>query len=107
MMSDLFSLFEAPSPAPVTPALQRLPMTEEQRSQLRELFAQLGLTTAREQFAVIGELTGTRIAAVTDLQADHAHRAILGLRRRIQSLGEVRTGNAWDDRDAPTWIDRI
>lgn len=103
-MSDLFSLFEPPSPEP---APQRLPMTEAQRSQLRELFAQLGLTTAREQFAVIGELTGTRIAAVAELQADHAHRAILGLRRRVQSLGQVRTGNAWDDRDAPTWIDRI
>lgn len=82
-------------------------MTDEQREDVRALFAQLGIATAREQFAVIEELTGTRISAVADLQASTAHRAILGLRRRLETRGQVTTGNAWDDRDAPTWIDQL
>lgn len=82
-------------------------MSESQRADIKALFADLGIRTAREQFAVIQELTGVRLTSVQDLQAAAAQRAIEGLRRRVASTGRVRTGNAWDDREDPTWIDRL
>lgn len=107
-MSELFSLFDntesEPAPAPAPGPVM---MTPAQRSEIKDLFAQLGITTAVEQFQTIHELTGARISNVGELQGAHAHRAIEGLRKRIAGLGTVRTGNSWDDRDEPTWIDNL
>ena len=82
-------------------------MTADQREEIKALFARLYVATARDQFTVIEEVTGTRIRSVSELSAAHAHRAIAGLTKRVASLGETRTGNSWDDRDFPTWIDRL
>ncbi|WP_433585820.1 hypothetical protein [Microbacterium hydrocarbonoxydans] len=107
-MSDLFAMFDdsadtSPEPAASTPLM----MNADQRAELKALFAQLGVATAREQFVIIEELTATRISAVSELQAAVAHRAIAGLRRRVESVGQVRSGSSWDDRDSPTWIDQL
>ena len=84
-----------------------LPMTDGQRSEIRELFAQLDIVTAVRQFDVTAELTGVRIAAVGELDAATASRLIGGLERRVQNAARVTTGNAWDDREEDTWIDRL
>ena len=107
-MSELFSLFDDPDrePAPA-PATGPVMMTYAQRTEIKELFAQLGVATAAEQFQAIHELTGARITNVGELQGADAHRAIAGLRKRVAALGTVRTGNSWDDRDEPTWIDNL
>lgn len=82
-------------------------MTADQCEEIKALFARLYVATARDQFTVIEEVTGTRIRSVSELSAAHAHRAIAGLTKRVASLGETRTGNSWDDWDFPTWIDRL
>ncbi|WP_262003568.1 hypothetical protein [Microbacterium sp. Mcb102] len=107
-MSELFSLFDgaASEPEPATTAGPVM-MTPAQRAELKELFSQLGVSTAAEQFRAVHELTGVRISNVGELQGAHAHRAIEGLRKRVASLGTVRTGNSWDDREEPTWLDNL
>lgn len=106
-MSDLFSLMDGAADEPDQPSRTPLMMSESQRADIKALFGDLGINAAREQFAVILELTGVRLASVQDLQAAPAQRAIEGLRRRVASSGRVRTGNAWDDREESTWIDRL
>lgn len=106
-MSEPISLFDDARDEPARPSAQPVMMTATQRTEIKDLFGKLGIATAKEQFQVIHELTGHRIHNVGELQAAHAHRAIEGLRKRVASLGTVRTGNAWDDRDEPTWIDNL
>jgi DNA polymerase-3 subunit epsilon len=82
-------------------------MTSLQRQMIRELFAQLGVTDARSQFEKVAELTGVRIASVTELEVAPASVLIHRLKGRVASSGRANTGNAWADRDEDTWIDRL
>lgn len=100
---DLFIDVEA-DPTPTTPKLM---MTASQRATIRQLFAALGIARASDQFAVVTELTGIRIDAVSQLDAASAQRLEHGLRRRIARSEQPRTGRTWDDRDEQTWIDRL
>lgn len=104
-MNDLLSVFDSDDPEP--PDNQPLLMTGRQREQIRGLFAQLGIGSAREQFDLTAQLTGVRIGSVADLEATSAQRLIEALQRRIDSTGRTRTGNVWVDRDEDTWIDRL
>lgn len=83
------------------------PMTDEQRGTIRGLFAQLGLRTAAEQFALVEELTGVRLTSVTQLRAVQASLLIERLRGRVASAQRITTGNSWADREEDTWIDRL
>lgn len=71
------------------------------------MFFELDMSTAQMQFDVVRELIGIRLASVGDLTAADAQRLIPRLRGRVATLGRASTGNAWDDRDHETWIDRI
>jgi DNA polymerase-3 subunit epsilon len=82
-------------------------MTPRQRQTIRELFAQIGVVEAREQFDLVSELTGVRIASVAELQFGPANVLIQTLRGRASRAGRASTGNAWADRDEDTWIDRL
>lgn len=82
-------------------------MTDEQRSIIRNQFAQLGLRTAPEQFALVDELTGVRLSSVAELRAVQASLLIERLRGRVASAQRESTGNAWADREEDTWIDRL
>lgn len=104
-MNDALSLFDPPEatnePTP------KLLMTDSQRTQIRAAFAALGTHRAREQFDVVEQLTGQKISSVTELERRHAHNLILGLQRRLDSIGSQRSGNAWTDREEDTWIDKL
>lgn len=82
-------------------------MTPLQRETIRELFAVLGVTAARTQFAMVEELTGVRISSVSELTVQPANVLIHRLRALSTQPDPSRTGNAWIDRDEPTWIDRM
>ncbi|MWV51624.1 hypothetical protein GRS96_20375 (plasmid) [Rathayibacter sp. VKM Ac-2803] len=82
-------------------------MTQATRGQIRQAFAKLGVTTAREQFKVATELTGLQITSVADLTQRQAQTLLISLTRRVESAGARRTGNAWADRDEDTWIDKL
>lgn len=82
-------------------------MTDDQRASLRGAFERLGVRQAAAQFDIIYELTGQRIESVGQLQARHAHIAIVQLGERLRQLTVARTGNAWSDRDEDTWIDKL
>ncbi|WP_157001141.1 hypothetical protein [Agromyces laixinhei] len=103
-MTDAPSLFDdgADQAAPEVRYL-----TDAQRAMLREGFTTLGLTTAREQFDLVEELIGVRLARVTDLTEADAQSLIHALRGRVQTTGRANTGNSWADRDEDTWIDRL
>lgn len=105
MVTDaLFSFGEAATPASnIVPA----PMTPEQRIQIRELFAHLGVSEASRQFAIVKELTGVEVSQVGDMRASTAQRVIEGIRNRLARTGHVRSGSDWDTREEDTWIDRL
>lgn len=105
MGDQLFSFGE--DSASATHPLPVIMMSEVQRATIRELFAQLGVGDAKSQFTIVGELTGTEIRSVNDMTATTAARLIDRLQSRIASAGQARTGNAWDDREEDTWIDRL
>ena len=103
-MSDLFSLFGDEEAAPVEGPK---PMSDSQRQVLRGLFASLGVASARDQFALVEELTGQRIHAVSDLDERAAGALIIRLRHRSKSVAQPNTGDAWADREEDTWIDKL
>lgn len=82
-------------------------MSETTRAQVRRAFERLGVTTAREQFVVVAELTGQRITSAAELTQKHAQLLLVRLTRRAESLGTRSTGNAWADREEDTWIDKM
>jgi hypothetical protein len=107
-MADALHLFEdnlvnSPADNSVVAAM----MSESQRASIRRAFAKLGVADARDQFAVVLELTGQRISAVAQLEARHAQTLIYGLEEKSRTSGRKHTGNAWDDREEDTWIDKL
>lgn len=82
-------------------------MTSVQRQMLRELFAQIGVSEARDQFRIVSELTGVSITAVTELEVAPANVLIRQLKARVASMHRSSSGNAWADRDEDTWLDRL
>lgn len=102
-MLSLFDDQPQPEEAPSTPVM----MSESQRAAIRTLFQALGITSAREQFDHVAEMTGKRIAAVGELDARTANTLISLMKSRVDSLGRNNTGNSWDDRQEDTWIDRL
>ena len=82
-------------------------ISPNQRSVIRDAFGRLGISDAREQFKVVYELTAQQARSPAELQARHAQALISGLADRIRALGVARSGNAWDDREEDTWIDRL
>lgn len=104
-MSTL-SIFDEPDDACVRPTPPPS-MYESQRAEIRNLFAELGMVTAREQFMLVEELIGVRLNAVIDLKAHDAQRLIPILRSRTQTTSRPKTGDSWADRDEDTWIDKL
>lgn len=86
-------------------------MNDETRARVRQSFAELGVTTAHEQFRMVAELTGQQITSVTEMTQRQALVLLLGLSRRIEAMstssGKKSTGNAWADRTEDTWIDKL
>lgn len=100
---DLFSLEEArPAAAEHVP-----PMTGEQRAEIRALFSELHVRTAREQFDVVDVLIGIRLHSVADLDRKNAAALIPRLRARVTSQSKISTGDSWTDREEDTWIDNL
>ncbi|MBO0985002.1 hypothetical protein [Rathayibacter sp. SD072] len=104
--NDLPSLFGEEETASPVPPVEPM-MTEATRGQVRQAFAKLGITGAREQFEVVAELTGLRISSVRELTQRQAQTLLISLSRRVETAGARRTGNAWADRDEDTWIDKL
>lgn len=105
MDSGLFDLED--DQGPQNPPVADSPMTPLQRQTIRDLFARLNVTDARKQFEIVEELTGTRIASVTQLTVSSANVLIRLLAGRAELTGQTRTGRSWDDRGEDTWIDRL
>jgi len=107
-MSELFDLL--PEPAHSGPSVEPsspTPMTAAQRSEIRRLFGELGVATAREQFDLVNVLIGVRLESVAGLEAKAAALLIPRLQQRVDSKRQVRTGDSWADRDGDTWIDQM
>jgi hypothetical protein len=106
-MNDLLPIFADDDPPQSGAGLSADTLTESQRNALRSSFAQLGIGDARQQFAMVEELTGQRITSVQQLTARHAQTLIYRLVDKVNSVGRRSTGNTWDDREEDTWIDKL
>ena len=104
-MSDFLPIFDDETTKPQEQPVETI--TESQRIAIRGAFVQLGIVDARGQFEIVEELTGHRITAVAQLEARHAQTLIYRLGDRVKSAGRKNTGNAWDDREEDTWIDKL
>jgi hypothetical protein len=105
-MTDGLSLFDfddQPQSSGPTPEM----ITPEQRTRVRDAFARLGVTEARAQFEIVYELTAQRVRSPDELQARHAQALVERLADRLRTQNIQRTGNAWDDREDDTWIDKL
>ncbi|THG29283.1 hypothetical protein [Naasia lichenicola] len=103
-MSDEVSLFDTGAPKSVAGPRA---MSDSQRQVIRDAFARLGVSGARDQFDIVEEVTGHRIVSVNNMNERTAQALIIGLHRRLETAGRQRTGNAWADREEDTWIDRL
>lgn len=101
------SLFDDPDDDTPKQLAAPEPMSEFQRTEIRRLFGNLDLSTAREQFDLVEVLVGIRLRIVTDLTASDAQQLILRLRGRVANQSRSSTGNSWADREEDTWIDRL
>lgn len=106
-MSELFDLFSEPSVSAMDSAPAAESMTEGQRTQIRSLFAVLGVSTASEQFDLVHVLVGVRLKSVADLDSKTAATLIPRLSKRVQSMERDSTGDSWADRENDTWIDKL
>lgn len=106
-MDDLLPLFDGDDSAQSSLAPLASRLTASQREALKKAFAQLGVADARGQFAIVEELTGQRITSVQELEERHAQTLIYRLANRVTAIGRISTGNAWNDREEDTWIDRL
>lgn len=106
-MSDTLSIFDDEPSEPDTSAHEPTLMNDGQRARIREFFSQLGITAAREQYALVEEITGQPIDRVDQLTEANAQLVIYNMPARIENRRASRTGNAWADRDEDTWIDRL
>lgn len=105
-MSELFEHFDPQGSTPAPPQTAT-PMTTEQRSVIRALFAELALSQAREQFELIDVLIGMKLRSVEDLDARNAARLIPRLKKRVETRKKTPSGDAWRDREEDTWIDHL
>jgi len=106
-MSNALDLFEdEPTELPHRAEAPSM-MTPPQRDAIRREFAELGITAAVDQFALVLDLTGQRITSVAQLEARHAQTLIYGLIAKVRTSGRKITGNVWDDREEDTWIDKL
>ena len=104
-MSDLLPIFESESPVASQP--QTLTISDSQRAAIRALFSRSGILDAPSQFDLVEELTGRRIDAVSSMEASHAQAFIHRMEAHLASQARKYTGNAWDDREEDTWIDKL
>lgn len=105
-MSELFELFD-PQGSTAVPHEATRTMTTDQRLAIRALFAELGLSQARDQFELVNVLIGIELRSVKDLDARNAARLIPRLQRRVETRKKVPSGDAWRDREEDTWIDNL
>ena len=106
-MSDLLPIFDDLPDEQTKPDKAEEKITESQRSVLRVSFSKLGVNDAPGQFALVKELTGQCIKTVQELEARNARILIFRLEEKVRSIGRKSTGNAWDDREEDTWIDKL
>lgn len=105
-MTDAISLFDfGDQPESRIPEPELI--TQEQRTSIRLGFARLAITDASAQFEIVYQLTAQRVRSPGELQARHAQILIERLEDRLRRQSLQGTGNAWDDREDDTWIDKL
>lgn len=103
MNDALFEFGEANNNADFAPA----PARDEQVQEIRERFDTLPLLSsmdARQEFVETTVLR--RVPSLRELTALEARRVIDRLKSTKQTQ-RTNSGNAWDDRDHDTWIDKL
>lgn len=100
---SLFDLGDDLTPPDGAPEMNSV----QQRSSVRDVFAALGVSDASAQFEIVHQLTGQRVRSPRELLARYAQVLVARLADRLRTQKVRRTGNAWDDREEDTWIDKL
>ena len=97
----LFDLPEAVEPAQPNPLI-----SEDQVAAIREAFERAGVTSMKERQELVQSCVIRPVASIREVYAHESRRILKRIEDR-RSGGPPSTGSAWDNRDEPTWIDKL
>lgn len=105
MQIDEPGLFDLPE-EPVEPAQPNPLISEDQVAAIRAAFERAGITSMQERQELVQSCVIRSVSSIREVYAHEARRIL----RRIEGRkpgGLPSSGSAWDNRDEPTWIDKL
>lgn len=105
MQHDEPGLFDLPQEAK-QPAQTDSPITDQQVAAIRSAFEQAGIHTMKQRQELIQSCVIRPVPSIRAVYAREARRIL----KRIEEYrpgGQQSAGSAWDNRDEPTWIDKL
>lgn len=107
MHHDDEGLFNLPAPAYSRPDEREEPrISINQIAILRGAFDDAGIMSMEERQKIIESCTIRPIANIRELLARDVRPILDRISQRINSTG-LAVGNAWDNREEDTWIDKL
>jgi DNA polymerase-3 subunit epsilon len=107
-MSEQLFEFEEDASADAQVAEQRdFPIRDYQIAQIRDAFAQAGVTDQAERKSIIESCVFRDVASVREVRADEVRRILQRIAQRVAAASRPVGGSAWDDREEDTWIDKL
>lgn len=81
-------------------------INEDQVAAIRAAFERAGITSMKERQELVQSCVIRQVASIREVYAHEARRIL----KRIEDRKPQRaasSGSAWDNRDEPTWIDKL
>lgn len=104
MNESTFHIF-VPSETPPQ-VLTDTPIRDAQVQQLREAFAEAGISSMDDRRAIIESCTIRQVASIRELLAKDVRPILRRIEERTLPPKQT-SGSAWDNRDEDTWIDKL
>lgn len=106
MQHDEPGLFDLPE-GRQQPVVQSEPkITERQVAKIRSAFEAVGITSMEDRQELVQSCVIRSVTSIRDVYAHEARRILKRIEERRAGPQRI-TGSAWDDRDEPTWIDKL
>lgn len=105
MQHDEPGLFDLPEEAQERAQPESL-ITDQQVAAIRDAFAEAGIVSMEDRQELIQSCVVRPVNNIREVHAREARRILKRIDERRQG-GPKNSGSAWDNRDEPTWIDKL
>lgn len=105
MQHDEPGLFDLPEEVK-EPAQPESLITDQQIAAIRSAFEHAGITSMEDRQELIQSCVIRPVNNIREVHAREARRILNRINERLQSRPK-KSGTAWDNRDEPTWIDKL